>query len=335
MKNKKLSKLTSISYSELGAKERFDIQEWVESDPSILGEDLMIIAKELPLPSKKRLDLLAIDKQGNLVIIELKRDNSGSDVEWQSIKYASYFSVFSDEQIIQTYANYSDLSFDEASQEIEEFLELEDDWKTALNNQQRIILAAGKFHSDVVSAVLWLREYRLDISCVELAPFVDDKQVFVQPTIIIPTKEAREFVQKWDLKRQEDRIREQQRANSFSLEVADFDEKTLEEELTYSLTRKSNLTNRLIAFLKILLSEQKAFDREEIKEKFYQQKIGNDIGHAGRLLSNVSQFLTKESNPHLRQLIDFSGGDFFGATKSDYYLNDEYRDLVKRVLDKL
>ena len=66
----------------------------------------MIIGKEIILPSGIRLDLLAIDENGNLVIIELKRDNSGNHVEWQAIKYASYCSAFTDEEIFKTYQDY-------------------------------------------------------------------------------------------------------------------------------------------------------------------------------------------------------------------------------------
>lgn len=335
IEGKTLTKLKSPLYRDLNLKERFDIQEWVESDATILGEELMIIAKELVLPSKKRLDLLAIDKKGCLVVIELKRDFSGSEIEWQSIKYASYFSSLEDKEIIQIYANYAKYSLEQASADIEEFLNLEEDWKIALNKQQRIILVAGQFNSDVISAVLWLREHTVDISCVELSPFVDDKQLFIQANILIPIKEAREFVHKWDLKQQEEKIFEQQRQHSFSLSVSEYDETVLMEKLTESLTRKSNLTDRLIKFFKILLSNKKALDREEVKQYLFNAGVGSDIGHTGRLLSNISQFLTKENNDHLRQLVSFSGGEFFGAVKSDYYLNNKYRNLVNQVLNQI
>ena len=105
--NKRLIKLNEASFTKLGLKERFDIQEWIEKTPSILGENLLIIAKEYQLPSKTRLDLLAVDKKANLVIIELKRDNSGSSVDWQAIKYCSYCSNFTHEEICQIYAEYS------------------------------------------------------------------------------------------------------------------------------------------------------------------------------------------------------------------------------------
>jgi RecB family endonuclease NucS len=87
IKKKSLSKVPETSFSSLNLKERFDIQEWIENTPEILGEEFLIVGKELILPSGKRLDLLSIDKQGSLVIVELKRDDSGSDVEWNGVDF--------------------------------------------------------------------------------------------------------------------------------------------------------------------------------------------------------------------------------------------------------
>ena len=64
---------------------------------------------------------LAIDKQANLVIIELKRDESGSSVDWQSIKYASYCSNFTHEEIYRIYAEYLGSDEDEAETKVETF----------------------------------------------------------------------------------------------------------------------------------------------------------------------------------------------------------------------
>ena len=61
IENKSLTELNKARFSDLGLKERFDIQEWIEKTPSILGEELLVIAKEYELPSRTRLDLLAID----------------------------------------------------------------------------------------------------------------------------------------------------------------------------------------------------------------------------------------------------------------------------------
>ena len=68
----------------------------------------MIIQKEFDDfdDTRERLDLLALDKDGNLVIIENKLDDTGRDVMWQALKYASYCSSLTKNQIIEIYSNY-------------------------------------------------------------------------------------------------------------------------------------------------------------------------------------------------------------------------------------
>ena len=122
LEGKQLIKLNEITFSSLKLKERDDIQEWLEKNPEILGNDLLIIAKELILSSGIRLDLLALDKNSNLVIIELKRDDSGNNVDWQAIKYASYCSNFTIENISRIYADYLNSTEDDAERKIEEFI---------------------------------------------------------------------------------------------------------------------------------------------------------------------------------------------------------------------
>lgn len=58
--------------------------------------------------TRERLDLLALDKEGNLVIIENKLDDSGRDVVWQALKYASYCSTLTKEEIIRIFQEYLD-----------------------------------------------------------------------------------------------------------------------------------------------------------------------------------------------------------------------------------
>ena len=329
IQKKSLTELNKASFAELGLKERFDIQEWIEKTPSILGEELLVIAKEYELPSRTRLDLLAIDKQANLVVIELKRDESGSSVDWQSIKYASYCSNFTHEEIYRIYAEYLGADENESELKIETFIDEETE---NLNESQRIILASKEFHSDVVSAVLWLRDFGVEIQCVKLEPFVDsENNLFINPTIIIPLPEAKDYIKRKETKTKEKSL---SKLSSFSLEKSDLEPEALKEQLISSFSRDSDLTPRVRAFFGILLSENRSFDREEIKTKLHEEGIGNDIGHAGRLLSNISQFLTKKSNPHLRQVVEFQTGGAHGETKNNYMVAEEYRTLVGEALEQ-
>ena len=88
----RITKLKELLFSDLGFNERMHLQEWLANRPDALGEELLIIQKEFAGfdDTKERLDLLALDKAGGLVIIENKLDDSGRDVVWQCLKYASY-----------------------------------------------------------------------------------------------------------------------------------------------------------------------------------------------------------------------------------------------------
>ena len=81
--------LEEVDFTTLRFQERRDIQEWIVANPRVLGEDFLIVTKEFSGfdGTRERLDLLAVDRRGEFVIIELKRDDSGTDAHWRAIKY--------------------------------------------------------------------------------------------------------------------------------------------------------------------------------------------------------------------------------------------------------
>jgi len=172
-----LTKLEERSFSDLGFKERDHLQEWIAKEPTALGEDLLIIQKEFSgfSDTHERLDLLALDKQGALVIIENKLDDSGRDVTWQALKYASYCSNFSKEHIRKIYQEYLDKCGDSenAEDKIAEFFEDADYEDLTLNTgvTQRIILIAAKFRKEVTSTVLWLLNFNVRLQCFRALPY--------------------------------------------------------------------------------------------------------------------------------------------------------------------
>lgn len=93
--------LKERKFSELGFKERQHLQQWIAESPEILGEELLVIQQEFDgfNDTNERLDLLALDKEGNIVVIENKLDDMGRDVTWQVLKYASYCSTLTKENI--------------------------------------------------------------------------------------------------------------------------------------------------------------------------------------------------------------------------------------------
>lgn len=206
VKEKLLTKLDNTDFVTHNLLERYDIQEWIEKTPEVLGEELLIFGKELCLQNGSRLDLIAIDKNANIVVVEIKRQASGKEIDWQAIKYASYCSSFLVEEIVRHYSNYLTSDEEEARSKIEEFLDENID---LLNGKQRIILVSQDFHSDVLSAVLWLRDYGIDIECLRFRPFIDEnEQLYVHPEKIIPLPEAKDYILKKERKQREIKSRD-------------------------------------------------------------------------------------------------------------------------------
>jgi hypothetical protein len=187
-----------LEFSNLGLKERAHLQEWVADHPSALGEELLIIQKEFAgfSGTKERLDLLAVDKKGNLVIIENKLDDSGKDVTWQALKYASYFAKSTTAQIIAIYQKYLGTSAN-AESKLVEFLDgVTDASEISLNklNSQRVFFVAGSFRLEVTSTIMWLRERHMDLQCIQVTPYEVGDRVVIEFEKIIPGKESEKYL---------------------------------------------------------------------------------------------------------------------------------------------
>lgn len=194
--NNRISKLAEVKFGEHGISEREHLQEWIAKQPDALGEPLLIIQKEFAGwdDTKERLDLLAIDQDGFLVVIENKLDDSGRDVVWQALKYASYCSALSKSNVVEIFQRYLEGSGQPANaqERICEFLDETDFEEVRLNpgNTQRIILVSGQFRKEVTSTVLWLAKHEIDIKCFKATPFLLKDQLLLNLEQIIPLKEA-------------------------------------------------------------------------------------------------------------------------------------------------
>ena len=181
----------------------------MEHEPSALGEELLMIQKEFDGfdDTRERLDLLALDKDGNLVVIENKLDDSGRDVVWQVLKYASYCASLSKMQIVEIYQKYIDQYAKceddsdgkkaiDASSQICEFLEAPDldEVKLNLGNSQRIMMVAANFRKEVTSTALWLLGQGINIQCFKVTPHALGDQLLINIDQIIPTPEAKELM---------------------------------------------------------------------------------------------------------------------------------------------
>lgn len=261
---KQLMPLNGTKLSEQQLTERYDLQEWLVSHPEALGEELLIIQKEFAGfdGTGERLDLLALDTQGRLVLIENKRDESGRDAVWQALKYASYVAPFTEEDIEQVYTQYllkhkpefpdlDDNAYDTdqikvtAKLLIRRFLDENQESNqeiTTLNprNSQRVILVAGEFRREVTSTALWLIERGIDVKCVKVSPYMLNGQLLVDIQQIIPVPEASEYMVRLNRKDAEEVIAKTKRTDSTDIRYQYW-----EKLLAYFTERNNTLYNNI------------------------------------------------------------------------------------------
>ena len=193
-----LEEITETTFYESNLKERQHIEEWLRKNPEIMGEELLIIGHEYDdFENNERIDLLAIDKEGNLVVIEVKRDNSGISVDFQALKYVSYMSRRTLKEIIEIYSKYIDdnsLQLDPI-QEIMEFLNVDDEslLNDMINNTQRIIIIGKEFDKRVLSVCAWLYENGINVKCISIKPYKYNEEIFIDTNQIIPPEKIEEY----------------------------------------------------------------------------------------------------------------------------------------------
>lgn len=196
----RLTRLSKKRFSELNLRERDHLQEWLAHQPDALGEELLIIQKEFDgfAETRERLDLLALDKDGNLVVIENKLDDTGRDVVWQALKYTAYASSLTKMQIVDIYQQYLDRHPDggNAASKICEFMEVEELEETVLNpgNDQRMMFIAAQFRREVTATVMWLINRGIRAQCFKIVPYALGEELMVDIQQIIPTPEAADFM---------------------------------------------------------------------------------------------------------------------------------------------
>jgi hypothetical protein len=221
----RITKLKEVRFSDLGFNERGHLQEWLANQPDALGEELLIIQKEFAGfdDTKERLDLLALDKSGALVIIENKLDDSGRNVVWQCLKYASYCSTLSKSNIAEIYQQYLDREGikEKAQERICQFLGEEDFGEVILNtgSEQRLIMVAAQFRKEVTSTVLWLLKHDVRVQCFKATPFQHDELLFLNLEQVIPLAEAQELMIGISKKEKEEHSTERGQATRHILRV--------------------------------------------------------------------------------------------------------------------
>jgi hypothetical protein len=190
--------LGQASFSDLKVRERDDLQRLLRSQIEVLGDELYVLSEEFGDwdDSRRRIDLLAIDPQANLVVIELKRTNDGGHMELQAIRYASMVSAMTFEKAETIHGMFlarMGEPAEEARTRMLAFLGWDEPEEESFAPDVRIVLVSEDFGKELTTTVLWLRDRDIDIRCIRLRPYRDGERTLVDVQQIIPLPEANEY----------------------------------------------------------------------------------------------------------------------------------------------
>ena len=190
--------LSTTSFSAQGIRERYDLQRILRAHISAIAPETYVLSEEYGEweDSKRRIDLLCLDKQANIVVVELKRTEDGGHLDLQAIRYAAMVSTLTFAQAVEAHTNYLrriGATEADAQELILKFLDLEEPNEQDFAQDTRIILVSGEFSKEVTTSVLWLNQRDIDIRCVRLRPYSSGDRTLLDIQQIIPLPEAAEY----------------------------------------------------------------------------------------------------------------------------------------------
>ena len=257
-----LIKIDKTSFQIENILERKNLQDALKKQIEIIAPDCLVISEEFSewSGSKRRIDLLAIDKEANLVVIELKRDETGEHMELQAIRYASMVSTLTFHKTIKIYQKYLEKqNIDkDAEESLLSFLEWEENKADEFALDVKIILVSSDFSKELTTSVIWLNERNIDIKCVRLVPYKFNNEILIDVQQIIPLPEAENY--QIQIKQQTSQRREARQTNR------DYTQYIFEGEIY-------NKRKLVLAVLKKYLQNNPPQNIDSLKGKFRNKRL--------------------------------------------------------------
>jgi len=311
--------LVNSSLAESKRREREDLERWIKGNPEILGDDIAVIGEQVPTKSGP-LDFLGIDNNGNLVIVELKRDTVAREALTQAIDYASDLATWELDKVSEVCQAFT-------GQSLEDFFgnKFPDRSSEGLtvNQAQRLLLVGFSVEESLSRMIEWLSSrFSVGINAIILNYIkTASGDELLSRTVIIPEEVEREKTnkKKFVIER--------------SNEPGTYDESTLKEKLIQYLSQDLSSAQRIRDYFLPILLKNKVVTREEMRKEFIAMGAA-DEGQVGYFLALISNQLGFKWNDYLRQVIsyDFPNNKW---EKDNFAIRPEYRELVKEVLDGL
>jgi len=308
------------SLVEEGKTEVYDLEAWIASNPSVVGPDLIIIGRQV-LTKSGPLDLLAVDKDGNLVVIELKRDILPREALAQAIDYASDIADWNIERINGVCIKHTQKSLEDVLNEEFPDINLE---SINVNETQRIILVGFSIESSLERMIEWLsNNYAVNINAVLLK--------------YIKTRSGDELLTRTSIISEEveqERIRKRKFQIPMSDEPGEYDNTQLKVLLKKYLSQDLYSARRIRDVLLPVCLKRNSVTREELKEEFVKCGEADSVRQAGYFLSLISQQVGMKKNDFLRQIIGYEYPNN-PWEKDNYRIRNECKELVAEVLSEL
>ena len=149
------------------------LEEWLESNPDGILEDgrILIIGRQIRTDFGGFVDLLGVDREGSLVVVELKRDRTPRDVVAQALEYAAFaarLDVDALEGILRVYQHEESLSLAEHHRE---YFGLDESVAIAFNKDQRIVIIGQRVTPEIRQTASFLGSKGIHVTCVEFTFF--------------------------------------------------------------------------------------------------------------------------------------------------------------------
>jgi len=190
-----LSRLSRISLADAEIRERRDLQRLLRVHMAALVPDVLVIAEEFGdwEDSRRRIDLLGLDRQANLVVIELKRGDTGVHMELQAVRYAAMVSTMTFDQAVAAYASHLGEPDLEARDRILGHLGWSDANDDEFAQDVRLVLLSEDYSRELTSSILWLNGKGLDITAFRVGAYKLGQRLLMEFQQIIPLKEAEDY----------------------------------------------------------------------------------------------------------------------------------------------
>ena len=142
-------KLTEVKRSSLPNESM--LQDWIVENPDILGLDILVLGREIVTENGGQVDILAIDREGNLSVIELKRDRTPRNVVAQVLDYASWVVSLSTSDVHDIARDKLNVSLNDAFRE-----RFDAPLPEKLNSNHSMLIVASEFDSSSERIVKYL-----------------------------------------------------------------------------------------------------------------------------------------------------------------------------------